>query len=89
MPPGHDRDAASRLPLFVDLVGFMGSGPAHVGWKAFAESVPERVERLVREGRMGPVVVAFPDCWTRLGGNQYVNSSATGAYADYLSYNFV
>jgi S-formylglutathione hydrolase FrmB len=26
----------------------------------------------------------MPDCYTSLGGNQYVNSSATGAYADYL-----
>jgi S-formylglutathione hydrolase FrmB len=26
----------------------------------------------------------FPDCWTRLGGNQYINSSAVGNYADHL-----
>jgi S-formylglutathione hydrolase FrmB len=26
----------------------------------------------------------FPDCFTALGGNQYVNSSAIGRYADYL-----
>jgi enterochelin esterase-like enzyme len=33
---------------------------------------------------MPPVVVAFPDCSTRLRGNQYVNSVGTGNYADYL-----
>jgi S-formylglutathione hydrolase FrmB len=33
---------------------------------------------------MGPVITVFPDCWTRLGGNQYINSSAVGRYADYL-----
>ena len=33
---------------------------------------------------MGPVVIVFPDCFTALGGNQYVNSSAIGHYADYL-----
>lgn len=84
LPPGYDRSRDRRYPLFVDLVGFMGSGPAHVGWKAFDESVPQRLERLGREGRMGPVVAVFPDCWTRLGGNQYINSSAVGRYADYL-----
>jgi hypothetical protein len=42
------------------------------------------VARLVRDGRMGPVIVVFPDCFTALGGNQYVNSSAIGRYADYL-----
>jgi len=27
----------------------------------------------------------FPDCFTALGGNQYINSSAVGRYADYLA----
>src|SRR5216684_744415 len=30
-------------------------------------------------------MVGFPDCFTALGGNQYVNSSAIGNYADYLT----
>ena len=34
---------------------------------------------------MGPAIVVFPDCFTCLGGNQYVNSSAIGRYADYLT----
>ena len=33
---------------------------------------------------MPPVVVAFPDCFTRLGGNQYINSASTGAWEDFL-----
>jgi S-formylglutathione hydrolase FrmB len=39
----------------------------------------------MREGRMGPAIFVFPDCFTALGGNQYVNSSAVGNYADYLT----
>ena len=34
---------------------------------------------------MGPLIIVFPDCFTALGGNQYVNSSAIGRYADYLT----
>jgi hypothetical protein len=37
-----------------------------------------------REQRIPPVVVAFPDCFTRLGGNQYINSASTGAWEDFL-----
>lgn len=85
VPPEHDRHPDRRLPLFVDLVGFMGAGPSHVNWKGFDENVPERIERLVRQKKMGPVVTVFPDCWTRLGGNQYVNSTAVGRYADHLT----
>jgi hypothetical protein len=33
---------------------------------------------------MPPVVVAFPNCFTRLGGNQYINSASIGAWEDFL-----
>jgi S-formylglutathione hydrolase FrmB len=88
LPPQYDRGATRgrgrRLPVLVDMVGFTGSGLSHVAWKSFSENVPERVARLVHAGRMAPAIVVFPDCFTALGGNQYVNSSAIGRYADYL-----
>jgi enterochelin esterase-like enzyme len=84
LPPEYERDPSARFPVFVDLVGFMGTGESHVNWKAFEESLPERLERLVGRHEMGPVIAVLPDCWTRLGGNQYINSSAVGRYADYL-----
>ena len=84
LPPEYDGDPKRRFPLFVDIVGFMGSGAAHLNWKPFDESVPLRLERLARARKMGPVIAVFPDCFTRLGGNQYINSSAVGRYADYL-----
>jgi len=80
----HRYQEGARLPLLVDVVGFTGSGLGHTSWKAFTENVPERLDRLIGEGKMGPVVVAFPDCYSRLGGNQYINSAAIGRYEDYL-----
>jgi hypothetical protein len=47
-------------------------------------NVPERAARLIHERKMGPAIIVFPDCFTALGGNQYVNSSAIGRYADYI-----
>lgn len=84
LPEGYD-DGRDDYPLLVDIVGYTGSGPAHLNWKAFQESVPQRVDRLVAEGTMGPVVIAFPDCFTSLGGNQYINSSVLGNWADFLN----
>lgn len=81
VPAGHD---GSDLPLLVDIVGFTSGGPGHTNWKNFGENVPERVDRLVAEGKMKPCVIAFPDCFTKLGGNQYVNSVAMGNWADFL-----
>jgi S-formylglutathione hydrolase FrmB len=67
------------------LVGFTGSGPAHVNWKNFDENVAERLDRLIHSGKLPPLIVVFPDCFTSMGGNQYINSSAIGRYADYLT----
>jgi hypothetical protein len=93
LPPGYDEGATRgrgrRYPVLFDLVGFTGSGHAHVNWRPFDENVPERVARLIRDRRMGPCIVAFPDCFTSLGGNQYVDSPAVGRYAQYLTRELV
>lgn len=82
VPHGHD---GAGLPLLVDIVGYTSGGPAHTNWKNFGENVPERLDRLIASGEMKPAVVAFPDCFTRLGGNQYINSAAMGRWADFLT----
>jgi len=89
LPPQYDDAGHRRFPVLYDLVGFTGSGLAHANWKPFGDNVPERAARLIREGRMGPAIIVFPDCFTALGGNQYVNSGAIGNYADYLTREIV
>jgi putative esterase len=97
LPPGYDdgtvrgRSAArgQRYPVLFDFVGFTGSGLAHLNWRPFDENVPERLARLIANRQMGSVIVVFPDCFTSLGGNQYVNSPAIGRYADYLTRELV
>src|SRR6201982_1242120 len=86
VPAGHDGQG---LPLLVDLVGFTSSGLSQTSWAGFRENVPERLDRLIGEQRMPPVVVAFPDCFTRLGGNQYINSASMGAWEYFLLYEMV
>src|SRR2546423_9398184 len=81
VPAGHDGHG---LPLLVDLVGFTSSGLSQTNWVGFRENVPERLDRLIGEERMSPVVVAFPDCFTRLGGNQYIHSASIGAWEAFL-----
>jgi enterochelin esterase-like enzyme len=85
LPPQYHRNQKRRFPVLFDLTGFTGSGWSHVAWRNFDESVPQQAERLLAERRMGPAIIVFPDCFTALGGNQYINSSAIGRYADYLT----
>jgi enterochelin esterase-like enzyme len=89
LPPHYDGAGKRRLPVLYDLVGFTGSGMAHLNWKPFSENLGERAARLIHDGKMGPLILVLPDCFTALGGNQYLNSSAVGRYADYLTREIV
>lgn len=86
--PAHyheQRYSKRRFPVLFDLVGYTGSGQSHINWRNFEENIPQQLDRLIATGKMPPVIVVFPDCFTALGGNQYINSSAIGKYADYLT----
>jgi hypothetical protein len=83
---GHDGQG---IPLLVDLVGFTSRGLSHTNWVGFRENLPERLDRLIGKQCMPPVVVAFPNCFTRLGGNQYINSASMGTWEDFLLYEML
>lgn len=84
LPPGYD-DSASAYPALWDLAAFTNSGPGHLNWKHRGENLPQRLDRLIGQGVLPPVIVSMPDCFTSLGGNQYLNSAGVGRYADYLT----
>jgi S-formylglutathione hydrolase FrmB len=82
LPPGYDP--ARRYPALLALTGFTGTGATLFNADPLGESLNRRLDRLILAGACPPVVIAAPDCFTKVGGNQYINSSATGRYEDYL-----
>lgn len=83
LPAGYSETGDPYVSLW-DFAAFTNSGPGHLNWKNHGENLPQRLDRLIATEAMPPVVVPMPDCFTSLGGNQYVNSSAVGNYADYV-----
>jgi len=83
LPPGYSESGEAFVALW-DFAAFTNSGPGHLNWRNQGENLPQRLDRLIGSGEMPPVVVPMPDCYSSLGGNQYVNSSAVGRYADYV-----
>ena len=79
----------AKFPVLFSLAGFTGSGLSANNWKSFEENNVECLDRLIGSGRMRACIVVFPDCYTSFGGNQYINSSAIGDYADYLNHELV
>lgn len=81
----HDySESGAPIAVLWDLAAFTSSGPRHLNWRSQGENLGQRLDRLIGQGEMPPVIVAMPDCYTSLGGNQYLNSPAVGAYSDYL-----
>lgn len=84
LPPGYERDSSRTYPALLAVVGYMGTGGMLFNVNPFSEDLKMRLDRLIATGKCPPVIVAAPDCFTKVGGNQYINSSATGRYEDYL-----
>lgn len=84
LPAGYDTQEDRHYPVLWCLAAYTNAGPGQVNWRNHGENLPQRLDRLIANGDMPPVIVVFPDCYTSLGGNQYVNSPAIGPYADYL-----
>ena len=84
LPPGYD-EGDTRYPVIYALAGFTGTGLNMTGFAVWEESLPEQIDGLIVGSDCPPVIVVMPDCFTGLGGSQYVNSTATGPYEDYLT----
>jgi S-formylglutathione hydrolase FrmB len=84
-PPSYAQDADRRYPVLYVLSGFTGRGRMLLNDNAWSPSLDDRLDRLVSSGRCGEMIVVMPDCLTRFGGSQYLNSAATGRYADHLA----
>jgi enterochelin esterase-like enzyme len=81
----HDyNESGDQFVALWDLASYTSSGLAHLNWRNQGENLPQRLDRLIGQGEMPAAVVVMPDCYTSLGGNQYVNSASVGQYADYL-----
>ncbi len=84
LPPDYDKND-KNYPTVYCLTGFTGRGKMMLNDSAFSPNMAERLDKLIAEEKMKPMIVVMPDCFTKYGGSQYINSTATGNYEDYLT----
>jgi putative esterase len=80
-PPGFDR---KPVPVIYVIQGFTGQVDMWDGRSAFEPTMIERLDEMFAGGDCPPALVVFVDAWTRRGGSQFLNSTSTGRYMDYL-----
>jgi S-formylglutathione hydrolase FrmB len=83
LPPDYDT-SEKRYPVIYGLTGFTGSGLSMLNFAAWQPNLPQRIDRLMADGKLPPAIYVLPDCFTRYGGSQYRNSTAIGRYEDFL-----
>jgi Putative esterase len=83
-PPGYDDDAERRYPSVYVIQGLTGQLDAWRNRSPFRRNFPELADDLFGRGEAPPVVVVWVDCWTSLGGSQFLDSPGTGNYLTYL-----
>ncbi len=82
LPPGYA--AGGRYPTVYVLTGFTGRGTMLMNDAPWEENIAQRMDRLIGQGRVREMILVMPDCFTRIGGSQYLNSTAVGRYEDHV-----
>ena len=88
LPPGYSA-SDQRYPSVYCLTGFTGRGKMLLNDNPFTPNFAERMDKLIAGGTIRPMIAVMPNCFTYFGGSQYLNSTATGRYEDYLSQEIV
>jgi enterochelin esterase-like enzyme len=81
-PPGYNERNA--YPTIYVLQSFSGQLDMWLNRRAFEPNMPERIDALFSRSDVPPCIVVLVDAWTSYLGSQFINSTSTGPYMDYL-----
>ena len=83
-PPGVEPDHPRALPCVYVIQGYTGQLDMWFARNPFQPTVIEAFDALFASGSCPDAIVVFVDAWTSYGGSQFLNSTSTGRYMDYL-----
>jgi S-formylglutathione hydrolase FrmB len=79
--PGVGEDP---VPSVYVIQGYTGAVDMWANRMPYEPTFVERLDAMFASGECPPAVVVLVDAWTAYGGSQFLNSSSTGPYLDYL-----
>jgi hypothetical protein len=84
VPPGYDAAGAKRYPSIYMIQGLTGQLDMWRNRAPFRPNFLELLDAMFASGEAPPSIVVFVDCWTSLGGSQFLDSPGTGRYHSHL-----
>jgi Putative esterase len=84
LPPGYDDEPDRRYASIYMIQGLTGQLDMWRNRTAFRRNFPELADDLFAAGDAPPCILVWVDCWTSLGGSQFLDSPGTGKYHTYL-----
>ncbi|HEX6778135.1 MAG TPA: alpha/beta hydrolase-fold protein [Ktedonobacterales bacterium] len=84
LPPGYADETSHRYPTIYMIQGLTGQLDMWRNRSAFRKNFPELADELFARGEAPPCILVWVDCWTSLGGSQFLDSPGTGRYHTYL-----
>lgn len=82
--PPDSQVQGARLPAIYLIQGFTGQVDMWRNRSPYRPNVIELIDALFSDPAVPPCLVVMVDCWTSLGGSQFVDSPGTGRYHTYL-----
>ncbi len=82
--PGVASGRTDAVASVYMIQGYTGQVDMWLSHQPFEPNVVERIDGMFAAGDCPEAIVVFVDAWTSLGGSQFINSTATGRYMDYL-----
>ncbi len=76
--------AGTAVPTVYVIQGYTGQVDMWLARPTFEQTLIERLDVMFGAADCPDARVVFVDCWTARGGSQFLNSTSTGRYLDYL-----
>jgi putative esterase len=77
-------DGGREVPAVYVIQGFTGQVDMWLARMTLEPNVIERLDAMFAADGCPDGIIVFVDAWTRRGGSQFLNSTSTGRYLDYL-----
>src|SRR5713226_1985202 len=84
LPPGYDKEQTRRYPSVYMIQGLTGQLDMWRNRSPFRKNFPELADEMFTRDEAPPCIIVWVDCWTSLGGSQFLDSPGTGRYHTYL-----